>query len=465
MEVVFTANGSLVANLKGPWSSILYVDNVRGNDATAVRGNDNLPFQTIQAALNAAVTGDTVWLASQHFTVAASLTIPSTITYLCIRGSTTNPSNSGNSATQPSTTIGPGTLNVFDLTSASASLRLNLFYVQFVNASAGFYSIVADGSVADLHLMRIHINYCINANVNVRRILEIEYVASYGVSPCIFNGIGTAQLLLGSQISGAVTVAYDAATDPAIPTILRVTQSSSVGSSNTANIITLTGQASLFVDDTSFVNGIVGSGLLAPSGGAAPSVSCSGYIGFGNVDFASAGAQLPDTATGLIFSFIGTRFYGPGSGATGQPVRPATALKFKVAGAAVNPQTIDLSSTTTGPGCAITAGAGANITGRGASWPLATYSTPDATGSITPDHLSGLVDASAGGTQAFTWLQLGYGMTRIGAGISYPVILTSSAQGADAVVPNAGKLATGFSITSTPQAGNTSLNWRADFPT
>jgi len=346
------------------------------------------------------------------------------------------------------------------LSTNTAGLRLSLFYVQFVNASAGFYSIVADGSLADLHLMRLHLNYCQGVSVYVRRILEVEFYSCQSSSANVFNGMGSVTVT-NSVLSGASTLAYDVSVDPGIPSQMTVRQSI-LGLSTTSNKLTLTGQASLIVDDMSFVNGIVGSGLLAPSGGAAPSVSCSGYIGFGNVDFASAGSELPDTATALTFSFVGTRFIGPGSGVAGQPVRPATVIKFKVAGSAVNSQTIDMSCTLTGPTCAITADAGISLLGRGSSWPQAVLATPGTTGSITPPPLNGVVDVSAGGVQAKTWAQLGAGAGLIRTSVPTTVLLTDAVQAANSVAPTAGKLATGFTITNTGQGGNI-VNWEARF--
>ena len=46
----------------GPWDAVVYVDITRGNDATGVRGDANLPYQTIQAALAARQAGDTLLL-------------------------------------------------------------------------------------------------------------------------------------------------------------------------------------------------------------------------------------------------------------------------------------------------------------------------------------------------------------------------------------------------------------------
>jgi len=88
------------ASAPGPWTSVLYVDQVRGNNTTAQRGNENLPFATIQAALNAMQTDDTVMLAPQLFTITATLTVPATVVRGAVwgvgaTGDFSNPSTSG----------------------------------------------------------------------------------------------------------------------------------------------------------------------------------------------------------------------------------------------------------------------------------------------------------------------------------------------------------------------------------
>lgn len=47
---------------QGPYQAVVYVDPIRGNDGTGARGDDNLPFQTVDAALAVTLAGDTVML-------------------------------------------------------------------------------------------------------------------------------------------------------------------------------------------------------------------------------------------------------------------------------------------------------------------------------------------------------------------------------------------------------------------
>jgi hypothetical protein len=224
--------------------------------------------------------------------------------------------------------------------------------------------------------------------------------------------------------------------------------------------MTMAAQAQIFVDQTSTIGGLKGSSLSV-SGATVPAVVCDGYIAAANsgvIDFASAGAELPDTATALTFNFKGTRFYA-NNGTTNNG--PSTA-EFKVGGAAGNFQTVVLDAIVATPICTFTADAKIHLTMRGAVVPQAVYTTPGADGDIIPPPLSGVIDISAGGALAKTWAQLGYaGLIRTGIA---PVtcLVTSAVQVADAVVPVAGKIVTGFTITSTGVAGNVA-NWEARF--
>jgi len=73
---VALASSSLTGNM-------LWVDAVNGNNATAVRGNDGLPFLTIEAALAAALSGDVVMVRPGTYNVATTLTLP---TGVALRG-------------------------------------------------------------------------------------------------------------------------------------------------------------------------------------------------------------------------------------------------------------------------------------------------------------------------------------------------------------------------------------------
>lgn len=64
--------------LPAPWTGILYVSTT-GNDATGTRNDMSRPYLTVQAALNAAQTGDTVWVGPGTFSSGAvSVTWPNT---------------------------------------------------------------------------------------------------------------------------------------------------------------------------------------------------------------------------------------------------------------------------------------------------------------------------------------------------------------------------------------------------
>ena len=67
-----------MARLATPWNGVLYVSTT-GNDATGTRNDESRPYATVQAALNAAQTGDTVWVGPGTFSSGAvSVTWPNT---------------------------------------------------------------------------------------------------------------------------------------------------------------------------------------------------------------------------------------------------------------------------------------------------------------------------------------------------------------------------------------------------
>lgn len=56
--------------------NLIVVDVVNGSDATGARGRRDKPFATLQAALTAALSGDSIWLAAGAHTLTAGITIP-----------------------------------------------------------------------------------------------------------------------------------------------------------------------------------------------------------------------------------------------------------------------------------------------------------------------------------------------------------------------------------------------------
>lgn len=395
--------------VKGPWSNVLYVDGVRGNDTTAARGNDNLPFKTIQAAANAMVSGDIVVIAAQRFILTAAIRVPATVATFAFRGANSYPAaitTATSSAVLPGVThlvfANGATSPCFDLGADLGHTRAHFDNIAMVGGSLAtlpFTSILADGSLYAQNQFFASGLYITNCNL----LLSAKYLGTLGVRMfgCLALGNTTHQIhscggaqftQCGMQNTG-LNCTYDAA-DPLAPTqqtILQVRDGSVIGGSITGTKIAVGGQVVVYVDETSGCGGITGSATLAPSvnGAKAFSISFCGYVGnIGGVDFASAGFELPDTATVLVVDFSGARFYkltdngGPSPTAV---VGPASIL-FKIAGAAANAQTVKLD------GCVgintltlIRANANVNLTARGASFTLATVlSTPDATGTILP---------------------------------------------------------------------------------
>ena len=376
----------------GPFATVVYVDQVRGNDLTGARGNANLPFATVQAAINAMQTGDTLLGAPQLFTITAAITIPAALVRFAVAGPTpigvVSFSNPSGIFQIRQTTAGQP---VFSL-----GTNLGLTKAHFVNVAmtpgTGAKAILADGSAyavntflssglrCDFSSVTVDAKYCAVTPIQLNGCINNSDLSVVNCAGITLNGM--------PNFSGSLLATYDA-TDPLSPTnqtLVTLRNGSQVGGVASGTKLTIGGQVTLYVDQTSSVGGLTAIGLSVV-GAKAPSISFCGYVGsVGGIDFNTAGAELPDTATALTLDFRGARFYyltAQSSLATAV-VGPA-AINIKIAGAAANPQTVRMDATMSlDTPVAITAHANVNITGRGARWPNATLSTPDASGSILP---------------------------------------------------------------------------------
>jgi len=453
---------------QGPWNSVLYVDNVRGSDATGQRGNANRPFATIQAAINAMSQFDTVELAPQAFPITATLTVPASV----INGACVGATGFANTLVSFSGAIGATQISstTVALWNLGANLGLSSWTIANMDLFASAGNVVnADGSSYAQNTYvsgGIHLINCIlssgvgGISTKYARIFEMRGGSIAGATISHVSGqTVTYQSVYGRGSSGSPSflASYDG-TDPLATTTAQtvsIVQGSVIGGVGSSSFITLSGQCSLVVDQTSMIGGLKGSGL-AVSGAKVPSVLCDGYIANANtgvVDFASAGSELPDTATALTFNLKGTRFYANNGANSNGP----TTIKFKVGGAAGNFQTVVMDSTTTVPGCTITADAKIHLTGRGASWPQSTPTTPGADGDIIPPMLTGTIDLSGGGG-AKTWVQLGYaGLIRTGAAPD-TAFAEENAQGGDIAITTKATTGLTFAVTG---AAQTAANWLA----
>lgn len=70
----------------GPFGEFIYVDVLLGNDGTGARGNDNLPFATINAALAVYQNGDVIQLGAGEFLGTVDLDLATLATAVVIRG-------------------------------------------------------------------------------------------------------------------------------------------------------------------------------------------------------------------------------------------------------------------------------------------------------------------------------------------------------------------------------------------
>lgn len=375
---------------QGPWLSVLYVDNVRGSNTTGQRGNTNRPFLTIQAAINAMSTADVVQCAPQLFLLTAPLTVPATV----IRGGVVGATPLTFRITS---TAMPGTnlqLNagaaIFDL---GANLGLTFWEVaQMTLRASGATAIKALGTAyaAGTFLTSGLLVRWVNFE-NSTTTIDAQYAGGVSVVDsfvglqvnligCGFCTFVRTTANVGNPGGAPITLTWDGA-DPlsAIGGQFNVISSSCVG------LVTMGKSANLLIDPTSTGAGVKGNpaASLAVTGGIIPNVSWAGSIGASNIDFFSAGSELPDTASVLTLHFKGAKGYSspfsPGNGVQGLSL-----ARFKIAGAAANAQAVNMDSTILPASATVQANANVNLTGRGGSWPNATLSTPDGTGTILP---------------------------------------------------------------------------------
>jgi hypothetical protein len=191
--------------------------------------------------------------------------------------------------------------------------------------------------------------------------------------------------------ASSILLAYDpTAPDPLRPplqTRLELFVNTFIGGT-----ITLTGTPRLAVDDSSVTGPLLGAGLTV-GGGFVPQITHNGGVaGSGAIDFASAGAELPDTATALTVDFRRAIFQSGVASAA-----------FKVGGAAANQQTVQMDGALARTGFAVTAGEGINITARGAAFPNAVFTTPGVAGSIVPPSPLRLAPVAAADPTVFAF--------------------------------------------------------------
>lgn len=470
-DAVWVANTGV-----GPWSSVLYVDNVRGSDTTGQRGNANRPFATIQAAVNAAQTDDVVQISPGIHTVAAPVTFPVALVRVSLCGMNAAGGTTSGTSVLGGTRVRSTTGAVFDCGANLGLSRLGMYFLNIQTTNAASPAIAADGSAyaAGTFLNILVIDNCIIQGGGTGGTINGKYTGVvYFSNTQLLTGqtffTNYSQVRFDNARSDGIggTFDYDVA-DPLTPTAsgtVFIRNGSTIGGTNNGvtQAVTLSHQAQLVVDSTSAIGGLRASGLTV-SGTTRTGIACCGSIGAANaqvIDFASAGSELPDTALVMVLDFRGARLVGVFGSATvfTNGVVGPTTVKFKVAGAAANFQTVKFDGSMALPGCTFTADVAVHLTGRGAQWPQCVLTTPGANGDIIPPVLTGTIDIAAGGTVAKTWVQLGYaGFIRAGAAPD-SAFVTSIVQGADAVISV--RATTGLTFISTAQAGNTAADWQA----
>ncbi len=438
--IVAAASGGI-----GSPSNAIYVD-VAGDDATGQRGNSAFPFLTIQAALNAQTSNfDEILVGPGLFSSGVVLTPVAGMARCAIKGA-------GSQLTFIQATVG---INVITPNNAGGSIvEFQISGCSLGTTGAG-KCIVGTGAASatlwlgtGLFLDDVVMTVAASATLaidltyaGVVRMTDCRVVTgSYSFTVCSDVRLTNVQ----SDVAGTFLTTWsntDALRPVAGQGTTRLLGATSVG------IVSMTGQAQLACDQSSSAASLTGLNLSVAAGPVNPSLNFFGTVG--TIDFGSAAAKIiPDSALGAITWNL--------SGCT---ITGATAEFESVTTDQIVQMTGFIS---TGIAFALTAGVRALVVARGAvvrtEAPATMWATPDATGSITPPFLKGLVDIAAGGALAKTWANLGYtALIRVGTAV-FEANVSSNIQGADAVVPIAGKVVTGVTITSTAQAGNTAAN-------
>lgn len=381
----------------GP-SNVLWVDGVLGVDATAQRGNQALPFQTIQAAVNAAQTDDTVQLAPQRFLIGASITIPAATIRIAIRGwSVGQFANTSTSTASGGTLVSCATDHAFNLGTNLGLTKCVFVDLSIRTGNAAKAAIFADGSAyASFGFLLIGL-FLLNCEIstsgmplNTKYVVSLVIVASRIGGTVALSIVNSFSITIRSTNSQAMgwTFASDVA-DPLTAQLqpaVHIEDGSVIGSQSIAGTVTIGGQMRIWVDSTSTIGSLKGSGLTVSAAPvASPGVACCGYMAnasVGAIDFRTAGTEIPDTATALVFDFRGSHFYTEG----GAQMRNdgLIAASFKVGGAAANAQSVLFDDVVAYAALVLTVDAQINLTARGARMPNATLSTPAATGTILP---------------------------------------------------------------------------------
>lgn len=432
-------------------SKAVYVDTA-GNDSTGQRGNAAFPFLTMSAALAVCQSGDELLVSPGSYTGTLNHATLPAIANLTIRGSGEFPSEtvvSGAAGEDVLTLNGANRSIVIEniqiaglttgravvgtgATAARNWLSSGLFFSEAVITSAAgnalelTYAGLVEMIDSQITTGAVVLNVCGQTNIVSTFAGTSSFLYSWDQADALrpIAGVGTLLISAGSEV-GAVTLAGGAAVDATHGSpSLKTTSGTKIGA--------LTG---LRLDDVA---------------GAALSIIVRGEVGA--VDFQSTAAKVIPAATAntLVLDFQGAILNGTG----------ASAFLMK---ATTNFQTVFANGLMSKTASTFTADAKIHLTLTGAALTSPSFATPGADGDILPPELSGTIDIAAGGVLARTWAQLGYaGLIRVSSA-TYAAHVTSAIQAADAVCPVAGRVATGLTITSTAQAGNTAM-WSVRWP-
>jgi hypothetical protein len=374
------------AGTVGP-SNTIYVDGVVGNNATGTRGNAARPYQTIQAAINAAQSGDVVQLAPQSFAIAAPITIPATIERISIAS---EPLSDILYGTTGARLIGAVNTDVLDLGSVAGILARCDLSGLYIETSGTGIGIKAHGDLyaqdAFLYEGLSLLNVCAYAAGAAGYAASLKYTGAVDVTGGYLQGSKrfescgqTTMRSVALTITGGSACEIDY--DPTDPLASSAGPGFDLLDGTQGIHITLEGTARVFCDPGS---GIVGNLTANGLTGTGPYVQWWGYLS--TIDFGSVAAkELPDTASAMVLDFSGAHITG-------------AAAQFKVAGAAANAQSVVLDGATGGT-VAVTAGAAINLRAKGHSINAPTWATVG-TGTVNPGRVNYTIGPLAAGATA-----------------------------------------------------------------
>jgi hypothetical protein len=354
-----------------------------------IRGNAARPFQTFQAALNAAVAGDTLCIAGGTYQSFGAIVWPAGLTALTILGTG---AGLGAGVTAGDTLI--EVLGASVITGLPAGMTyLALINVHLKSTTTGITLNATGGAGGTFLTDGLFLQNVVLESVAGFRALNVTYANHLGISNVAVGGAGatitTSRLdwcvgFTGTSTTSALNYAWDE-TDAFKPVIGR--NSAVLRATHFQAGLTVAKQPDLRVERGCSFSSITGSGLTDSLGAVQP------RLGIHCRFTATAGISVvttPDSVAAGFYDFTDMEMESAG-----------WTLQIGRAGVVNGRSTVRMDGLTCPVGAGVTANAGTDISCRTECKP--TFSTPT-TGTITPAQLTVLgVAAIADTTIPFTF--------------------------------------------------------------